>query len=125
MGGSNATGIRAWAFCAPDGTGDVTVVASNFNNRDVWVNLTLNGGAPPVGWRQQYVLTAPGGNLESQTVLLNGVALALQADGSLPDMPPITAPAATPMQWPPLSYGFIRLLGASARGCWAGEGLVE
>jgi hypothetical protein len=123
VGGANATGVRAWAYCAADGSGDITVTLSNFGQGAVGVSLDVVAAAAGAGGGVSgydvYLLT-PGDaalGLASQAVLLNGSPLALQADYTLPPMPAAPAPAGAPVSMPATSYAFVVLRGAAAAAC--------
>ncbi|KNC46348.1 heparanase 50 kDa subunit [Thecamonas trahens ATCC 50062] len=95
--------VRAYAYC---GTERDTVVVTAINLQPATpLELTLDFGATPAA-RADYVLTAPGGDLGSTSMLLNGKLLELNQAGSLPDLPPLAAVATTPLSLPPASYGF-------------------
>ena len=142
--GDDASEALVYAHCAngdfygaaqeaENNNGTVTIFAANPSSQAA--TLTLAGLATLP--RYEFVLTAPGGNLSSQTPVLNGnVAhpLALSADG---DMPPILgafcassrASAAgkggrsagrmcgESLVLPPRSQAFFVLLGARAAAC--------
>ena len=73
--------------------------------------------------RQEYVFTSAGGSdipsmLRSHSVLLNGGLLS-SIDGEIPPLPPNFVPAnsGAPVQFPPLSYGFIVFPTVGAGAC--------
>ncbi len=82
------------------------------------VTLQLPPGVPPAP-RTEYVLTAPGGDIYADGVLLNGVALQALDSGELQQWPlqgrrVAAGGSVTVPQW---SYGFLVLEGASAPAC--------
>lgn len=93
--------------------------------RSSYVQVTLQGSRGPftLAPRYEYFLTAPGTNLTSYEVLLNGELLTLEADGTVGEGflngTEVTAEdqAANQMLVPPLSYGFILLPAADVSLC--------
>eukprot|EP00897_Mesotaenium_endlicherianum_P009201 jgi/Mesen1/8309/ME000455S07466 len=61
----------------------------------------------PPGVRHEYHLTAPGGDLTSQTVLLNGAPLSLNKDGRVANLKPRECSGEAPIAMAPLSYAFV------------------
>lgn len=112
----NATlGLHAW--CAAGVPGGVVVAYINLAPSPVALTL---GGALPASPRVEYVMTAPGGNLTADGVLLNGVLLAVDGAGRLPaqPVPGAPVPAGAPgIVVPRYSYGFVVLGGAGAAAC--------
>ena len=109
--------LRVYAFCtkATYQTGAVTVVAININNATASFTVDVNGGAQYQ--RDEYHLTAPDGNMASNTVLLNGQALSTNSNGDLPDMAPVSVGSDTPVVLAPLSFGFFVFTNAHAQAC--------
>lgn len=114
----NAT-LGAYAWCAAPSAGPPGSVAVAYINLAAdAVALSVEGVASSSP-RLQYVLTAPGGNLTADAVLLNGAPLGVDGAGRLPAQPIPGAPVAAPgpLSLPPFSYGFFVLTGADAGAC--------
>lgn len=115
--------VRGYAFCArpqPSAAsqGAVVMILMNMNNATA-AQVAVSAPKAMAGPRHDYLLTAPAASLTSSTVLLNGVALAVAADGQLPAMPPRVVPSteASKVQLPPRSYGFFVWPQANAPAC--------
>ncbi|CAN6179096.1 unnamed protein product [Urochloa humidicola] len=67
--------------------------------------------------RDEYHLTAKGGDLHSQVMLLNGRPLATGADGSIPRLEPVKVDAAEPIAVAPYSIVFARIPHFDAPAC--------
>ncbi|CAL5051379.1 unnamed protein product [Urochloa decumbens] len=67
--------------------------------------------------RDEYHLTAKGGDLRSQVMLLNGRPLATGADGSIPRLEPVKVDAAEPIAVAPYSIVFARIPHFEAPAC--------
>lgn len=86
--------VRAWAHCATSGPSATLLL----------INLATDAVEVPVsGATRVFRATAP--TLESRTVWLNGVALALLADGSLPSLEGVSASSTVVL--PPRSWAFV------------------
>ena len=118
--GDEASDALVYAHCASErfgSNGTVTVFGANPSLEAV--SLAVSKPALP---RIEYILTAPGGDLASQTPVLNGDEerpLALGPDGSLPPMDGHFCGAegcADGLVLPPRSQGFFVLLAARADG---------
>jgi len=112
-GGYNATGVQAWAWCSyfvDDAPTGVVIALTNFNNASVSVDISL-AAAGAVTSAQAYVLQAPNDDLTSQSLLLNGQPVVMQPGYHPPPLTGVTIPVGSPIQWPPLSYGFVVLQG--------------
>lgn len=59
--------------------------------------------------REEYHLTAKDGNLHSQTMLLNGKALEVDANGNIPTLDPIKVDASQPITLAPFSIIFAHI----------------
>lgn len=57
--------------------------------------------------REEYHLTPKEGNLQSQTMVLNGIPLQITEDGNIPNMEPVLVPVNSPLYISPLSISFI------------------
>ncbi|CAN6221921.1 unnamed protein product [Urochloa humidicola] len=67
--------------------------------------------------RDEYHLTAKGGDLHSQVMLLNGRPLATGADGSIPRLEPVKVDASEPIAVAPYSIVFARIPHFDAPAC--------
>ena len=108
-------GVWCAAETSPFGLGNV--VMPFVNTRDAAVTVALPAalsGAATVS----HIMTAPGGDLQADAVLLNGQPLTLAAGGKLQEYPIGGAPAAAAAQitLPPLAYGFVAFQ-ATAAAC--------
>ena len=112
--------VRVYAHCGRNGSG--TVALSFVNLLGSPVELTLPAVMATVP-RQEWHLSAQA--LSSRTMMLNGEALELTADGTLPAMPPVrkgghSAGGSNNLVLGGSSYGFVVLeLGARAGGVCA------
>ena len=103
--------LRVYAHCAagaPAGRG-VTLAFANLSP-DTPVTLTVSGGggAPLTAPRSEWHLTAPGGDMTSRTVLLNGAPLLYGGPGRLdPAAPRVVVDPAAPLVIAPRSNGFV------------------
>lgn len=123
--GDAASSALLYAHCASGsavgaGPGSITLMAVNPSDTSVYISTvsSAKGLAIPTVPRQEYVLTAPGGNLSSLTPLLNGqTVLRINEDGSLPSMPPSYITGTATIELPPQSQGYYVLLNAGAGVC--------
>nr|CAB3496695.1 unnamed protein product [Digitaria exilis] len=67
--------------------------------------------------REEYHLTAKDGDLQSKTMLLNGVPLELGNDGSVPVMNPVLVAVDLPVYMAPTSIAFVVLPNFEAKAC--------
>jgi len=91
--------------------GAVTVIVINPSTSGVTLDISGISSAVP---RDEYILTSP--SLDSYVVQLNGKSLALNLDGSLPDLTPHTITDGD-IILPPYSHGFIVFPKAAAQVC--------
>ena len=105
------------AFCAGGGPPGAVVLAF-INLADAPLDLALGGGLAAAP-RVEFFLTAPGGNLTADAVLLNGAPLTVDAQGRLAQqpVPGRAVSAAGAPSLPPQSFGFIVLTAAAAPAC--------
>ncbi|XP_077223406.1 heparanase-like protein 2 [Tasmannia lanceolata] len=80
-----------------------------------WVGRTASYGATQ---REEYHLTPKDGDLQSQTMLLNGVPLELTEDGNIPNFNPYLVHPKSHISLDPLSIAFVRLPNLEARACY-------
>lgn len=85
--------------------------------------LHLGGGAASAApEREEFFLTAPGGDMQADAVLLNGVPLRVGRDGVLLEGPRVRGRlvmSGAPLVLPPQSYGFVVLKSVDAPACLA------
>ncbi len=105
--------LRIYAFCSRNITGAVAVVAININTTPQ--SFDFEGFA--VTPRLEYQLTAPGGNMSSLSIDLNGKTLFASPTGELPDLSPVEVDDGTAVSMAPLSYGFFVFPEANAAAC--------
>lgn len=104
--GPQQPGLHLYAHCLRGVPGGVAILALNLEDREKRLRLS--------GPTEVYALTAS--EPQSRTVLLNGSALAVTGDDTLPVMEPIRARGRT-IVLPPLSNNFIAVPKANNRAC--------
>ncbi|KAL6898049.1 hypothetical protein ACP4OV_006645 [Aristida adscensionis] len=135
--------IRAYAHCTRDSTGITLLLINLSGNITAEVSVTSEGsaahkqGAKRHGrkfghvhvpgfdgfaeaagaMRDEYHLTPKDGNLHSQVMLLNGKALATDADGNIPKLEGVKVDAAQPIALAPHSIVFSKIPHFSAPAC--------
>ena len=116
IAGNTDTGrtIRLYAFCSRSMYGGVVLVAINVNDSPRNVAFQSSFSLAP---RQEYRLTAPGGNVSSTNIELNGVTLVPGPFGQLPPLNPIVVESNTYITLDPLSYAFFVFPDAAAPAC--------
>ncbi|KAE8669053.1 Heparanase-like protein 3 [Hibiscus syriacus] len=67
--------------------------------------------------REEYHLTAKDGNLQSQTMLLNGKVLSVNSSGIIPPLEPLHVISAKPIMVAPLSIVFVHMPGVIVPAC--------
>ncbi|KAE8669057.1 Heparanase-like protein 3 [Hibiscus syriacus] len=67
--------------------------------------------------REEYHLTAKDGNLQSQTMLLNGKVLSVNSSGIIPPLEPLHVISAKPIMVAPLSIVFVHMPGVTVPAC--------
>ena len=119
--GDEGSGVLVYAHCGRAGNGSVVIMAANPSPESASLVIAGAGQATvPTTPRLEYVLTAPGNDLSTTTPALNGgPALRINADGSLPPLPPVWVPSggAQALVLPPQSQAFFVLLGAGSSAC--------
>jgi heparanase 1 len=107
VSGENASHLRAYAQSAPSSTdGSVTLLLINIDpQREARVQVGGMGDRPV----KRYDVTSD--NIFGQQVMVNGQALRVGPDGSLPDLTALAQPVSMPAEITvhPLSYTFIQL----------------
>ena len=108
--------VDAHVWCAAGGRG-AAVVTYFAMDVPAGAVLALPPGLAPAP-RTEFVLTAPGGDLQADAALLNGAPLAALESGEVPGWPPAgRAVQGGEIALQPWSYGFLRLEGVSAPAC--------
>lgn len=117
--------------------GGVTVLLINLSNTTTYnVDVSFTSASPTIHYvqkvyasiwaaflasvpakRLEYHLTAPGGNLHSQVVLLNGYPLGPSPSGDGPSLVPIQVDKVAPVQVAPLSIAFAVIPDAALTIC--------
>lgn len=67
--------------------------------------------------REEYHLTPLNGDIQSQTVLLNGKALRVDSFGSIPILEPVKVNSSEPITVAPYSIVFVSMLDVDALAC--------
>ncbi|KAG0479693.1 hypothetical protein HPP92_010341 [Vanilla planifolia] len=128
--------IRAYAHCARNTKGITLLLLNLDRNTTTQVQVSSKASnyvrtmkhhhrasktrpsqVPEDEFREEYHLTADGGNLHSQTMLLNGKALEIDAQGSIPALEPINVDGSLPIHVHPLSIVFARIPYLYAPAC--------
>ncbi|KAL6606098.1 hypothetical protein ACP70R_041751 [Stipagrostis hirtigluma subsp. patula] len=135
--------IRAYAHCTRDSPGITLLLINLSGNTTAQVSVTSEGGAANKhgakrhgrkfghvhvpgfagfaeaagAMRDEYHLTPKDGNLHSQVMLLNGKALATDADGNIPRFEGAKVDATQPIAVAPHSIVFSRIPHFSAPAC--------
>ncbi|XP_063237070.1 heparanase-like isoform X1 [Bacillus rossius redtenbacheri] len=111
--------VRLYCHCGPPGVPhSLAVFGANLGQRSALVQLEGAARPRPASAVLAYVLTGQHGPL-SRTVLLNGVPLQLEPDGSPPLLRPAVLPAGV-LCLPPLSVAFFIVHGARVPECHHG-----
>lgn len=103
--------ILVYAHCARTG-GGLAVMYTNPSNSSVSISVA---GAQSGQQVLAYVLSAPGGDLTSQNILLNGAMLNVSVIGEPPAMPPQVS--TLPFAVPAFTYGFLILPDSKLEQC--------
>ncbi|TVU02338.1 hypothetical protein EJB05_52189 [Eragrostis curvula] len=141
---SGTNKIRAYAHCAKDSTGITLLLINLSGNTTTQVSVTSEGAAAAHkhglkkhsrktrhvhvpgfsgfaeaagAMRNEYHLTPKDGNLQSQVMLLNGRALATDADGNIPRFEAVKVDAAQPITVAPYSIVFSHIPHFSVPAC--------
>lgn len=123
--------IRAYAHCAKLSQGITLLMINLDGNNTVEAKVDFNGTLlhqhkhghhrhrskvikmprenEDHGTREEYHLTAMDGNIQSQTMLLNGKALTLDSSGAIPPLEPITVSSSEPVRVAPFSIVFVHM----------------
>lgn len=128
--GDASSNFAAHVWCANSSapgyvSGAVTIAFTNGINSYVEVSMQGSKGNFAMAPRMEFILTAPGTNLTSTEVLLNGQPLVLEADGTVGEgflngtEVGTDDPNSQQLLVPPLSYGFVVLSAADVSLCGA------
>ncbi|XP_042463801.1 heparanase-like protein 3 [Zingiber officinale] len=131
--------IRAYAHCAKESRGItlllinlsgntttrvpiISKTAYSLGRKDLWAGGSgfrgnIPGLPPAESTREEYHLTAQGGDLHSQTMLLNGNALKVDENGNIPMMMPVRVEASQPVTLAPYSIVFAHIPFFQAPAC--------
>ncbi|KAI5073746.1 hypothetical protein GOP47_0011759 [Adiantum capillus-veneris] len=105
---SGSAFVRAYAHCAK-GSAGATLLLLNLHNQTTYsIDLSIPS-SPVIEARLEYHLTAENNNLESQTMLLNGVPLEVSGEGGIPPLSPQLVMGDVPLLIKPLSIAFVSL----------------
>ncbi|KAI3446844.1 hypothetical protein Pfo_003509 [Paulownia fortunei] len=140
---TNFTGtrmIRAYAHCAKQSQGITLLLINIDSNTTVQAKVDFNGTlmhlhkhrhhshrskVTPLPHskqvsgtvREEYHLTPMDGNIQSQTVLLNGKALTVDSSGLIPALEPVTVNSSEPISVAPYSIVFVRMPHVAIPAC--------
>ncbi|KAL9231500.1 hypothetical protein vseg_006724 [Gypsophila vaccaria] len=111
--------IRAYAQCSKQPDEGITLLILNLDKAAYDISVSTQDG--PIGGpsmqREEYHLTAPNGDVQSQTMLLNGQVLSLTPSGEIPQFVPQKVDSTKPIEVGPMSYVYVQFPGISAPGC--------
>ncbi|KAF7838810.1 heparanase-like protein 3 [Senna tora] len=105
--------IRAYAHCAKQSKG-ITILLLNLNSTAVETEVFFSNNTRSL-WhrsgraREEYHLTPKDGNLQSQTMMLNGNILSVNSGGEIPALDPLYVNPSTPIRVAPFSIVFAHL----------------
>ena len=112
----NNKNVRSYAHCAADSSGDVVLVLENLSD-DQTLHLSLDlAGSGSVSGRTEYHATGPKGML-SLDIAINDTPLALNKDGTVPEIEGKKMGGSDPLVLTPASWAFVQLHGTKAQGC--------
>jgi hypothetical protein len=105
---ASATGTPLIRVYVHNGVGDEAASTWALCLINIGANASVIDGLPvSCASRAIYALTAPAANVTSPTVLLNGAALRLSSDGTLPELLPHVEVCAPRLELPPFSAVFV------------------
>jgi hypothetical protein len=110
-----AATTRAYAFCAASGAAQAVLVLVNLASQPLCYGAPA--AAAPGAVLTHYVLTPGEGGVEAAVALLNGVALALDGSGQLPQLQGQALPASQGITLPPLAVALVVVPLADAQAC--------
>ncbi|XP_047320279.1 heparanase-like protein 3 [Impatiens glandulifera] len=122
---SGSNKIRAYAHCSKQSQGGITLLLINMDKMNrveaklnaVNGSITCRHNGKMTNVREEYRLTAKNGNLQSQSVLLNGKELIVDDEDNIPPMEPVTVNAEQPITIAPLSILFAHIPYLCLRAC--------
>lgn len=88
--------------------------ANSLKNRFSWIANKASDGS---FFREEYHLTAKDGNLQSQTMVLNGIPVKLTDNGDIPNLKPVRNDVRSSIYVRPLSVAFVALPNFDAPAC--------
>lgn len=116
--------LRAYAHCARESEG-ITLILINLDGNST-AKVVVSSKSPIVSslnhnvsrfTREEYHLTAPNGNLQSRTMLLNGNILTVNKNGEIPNLEPIEVNVMEPVIVAPFSIVFVHMPSFYAPAC--------
>ncbi|CAA0821074.1 Heparanase-like protein 3 [Striga hermonthica] len=115
--------IRAYAHCAKPSKG-ITILLINLDGKTkVRAKLDFNSKHGSKGpnngklYREEYHLSPFDGNLQSQTVLLNGEALTVGPSGAIPTLKPVRVASSGPVTIYPHTIVFVHVPNSKVPAC--------
>ncbi|KAI3443908.1 hypothetical protein Pfo_000573 [Paulownia fortunei] len=132
--------IRAYAHCAKQSQGITILLINLDSNTTVQAKLDFNGTSVHLDKhrphprkskviplpdakqlsgtaREEYHLTPMDGNIQSQTVLLNGKALTVDSSAAIPTLEPIRVTSSEPITVDPYSIVFVHMPNVAIPAC--------
>eukprot|EP00051_Salpingoeca_urceolata_P035820 m.31504 g.31504 ORF g.31504 m.31504 type:complete len:507 (-) comp9765_c0_seq1:210-1730(-) len=120
---SASRNVRAYAHCHPANNGSVSVALLNLANTITSTTISIKDGTVTSGKGSNsdndvllYLLTAPNGNVTSNGIELNGVALAFDSQHRAPPLHGKPVPQGA-LNIPARSFGFVHLTEAAVKAC--------
>ncbi|KAL0382921.1 UNVERIFIED_CONTAM: Heparanase-like protein 3 [Sesamum calycinum] len=131
---TNFTGtkrVRAYSHCAKQSKGVVLLLINLDGNTTVQAKIEAKGRLMNLHknrhylhsskvsglTREEYHLTPKDGNIQSQTVLLNGKALTVGSSGAIPALDPVTISLSKPITVAPFSIVFVHFPDVAMPAC--------
>ncbi|XP_043699659.1 heparanase-like protein 3 [Telopea speciosissima] len=125
---ANFTGtknIRAYSHCAKQSQGITLLLINLDSNTTVVFSVATEDAVLNKTWtlehngitREEYHLTAKDGNLQSQTMLLNGKILTVNSSGDIPTLIPLSVNSSGPITVAPYSIVFAHIPNISVPAC--------
>ncbi|KAJ4959519.1 hypothetical protein NE237_026630 [Protea cynaroides] len=120
---TNFTGtknIRAYSHCAKNSEGITLLLINLDSNTTVDVSVATEDAVTSEHngiTREEYHLTAKDGDLQSQTMLLNGKALTVSSSGDIPTLDPTSVDSSGPITVAPYSIVFAHIPNIDVPAC--------
>ncbi|XP_074283336.1 heparanase-like protein 3 [Silene latifolia] len=113
--------IRAYTLCSRQ-SGGITLLILNIEDKAYEISVSTQDGSITSSSKQgikreEYHLTSPNGDYQSQTILLNGQVLSLTSSNDIPQLEPQRVDSGKPIEVAPYSYVFVQFLGIFALAC--------